>query len=83
MIAALALWRQIHGVLRIALDSASDRSEPVERLLARATGITDPEARMERINEAAEQVLNAYERLVEQPAIDAAARVAKAPDPKA
>ena len=83
LIAALALWRQIHGVLRIALDSASDRSEPVERLLARATGITDPEARMERINEAAEQVLNAYERLVEQPAIDAAARVAKAPDPKA
>ncbi len=80
LIAALALWRQIHGVLRIALDSAPDKSEPVERLMARATGITDPGVRAERITESAEQVLSAYERLVEQPAIDASARVAKAPD---
>ena len=81
LIEALALWRQIHSVLRIALDAAPDKSEPVERLMARATGITDPLARAERINEAAEAVLEAYGRLVERPAADAAARLATALPP--
>lgn len=80
LIAALALWRQIHSVLRIALDAAQDRSEPVERLMARATGITDPQARAERISEAAAAVVAAYDSLVEQPAIAAAARLAAASD---
>ena len=76
LIEALALWRQIHSMLRIALDAAEEKSEPVERLMARATGITDPQARAERINDTAEAVLKAYDRLVEQPARDAAARLA-------
>jgi glutamate-ammonia-ligase adenylyltransferase len=71
LIEALALWRQIHSVLRVALDATSagkEVEEPVERLMARATGIADPQARLDRINRTADDVFEIYDALVERPA---------------
>ena len=76
---ALYLWRQIQGLMRVALESfadAKDPPDPFDRLMARATGIADPDKQVHHLTEVAARVTEIYQRIIDQPAHTAKAALA-------
>jgi glutamate-ammonia-ligase adenylyltransferase len=82
---ALALWRNVQGLLKLTVEEPFDEahaSPALRGLLAAGAGAVDFAALKADIGAAAERTLGHYEALVEAPAAAAQARPdAAAPDP--
>ena len=73
---ALALWRQVHGLLRLTVEGRFDeRKAPrgLKLLLAAATNARDVRDLKARMRHAAEQVRRHFHEIIEQSAAGAAA----------
>ncbi len=81
LIAALALWRQIQGTLKLVLDEAFDEETAppaLTALLARSAGAVDFAGLKVDMTAAAETVLAHYRAIIEEPAARARARLSHA-----
>ena len=81
LIAALALWRQVQGALKLVLDETLDEATAppaLTALLARGADAVDFTRLKVDMTAAAENVRAHYRAIIEEPAVQARARIASA-----